>query len=129
MKRPSSKTKIAGRVVIAHAAGLWTAGMVGTIGTTAGFSIAGGGLGLFLGGILSIPWIVALAAIIWFYGSWIDKHPFLFAFIGPMAVCGSYALLGGAFLDAVAVSSITSSACYLALVVFGGLQSAKATKI
>jgi len=129
MDRPSSRTKIASRVVIAHAAGLWTAGMVGTIGTTAGFSVAGGGLGLFLGGILSIPWIAALAAIIWFYGGWIEKHPFLFAVIGPVVVCGSYALLAGAFLDAVAASSITSGASYLALVLWGNFRSAKAKKI
>ncbi len=98
--------------------------MVGTIGTTAGFSVGGGGLGLFLGGLLSIPWMAVLATVIWFYGGWIKRHPFLFALIGPIVVCASYALLAGAFLDAVAVSSVTSSVCYLLLVLWSRLRSA-----
>ncbi len=116
MDKPTSRSALAGYVTVAHAIGLWTAGMAGSIGTTAGFSVAAGGLGLFLGGILSLPWIAALAAVIWFYGGWIERHPFLFALIGPAIVCGTYALLGGAWLDAVAISSITSSACYLLLI-------------
>jgi len=128
MYRPTSRSRVAGRVVIAHAVGLWTAGMVGTIGTTAGFSVLGGGIGLYLGGILSIPWISALAAAIWFYGKWIDKHPYVFALAGPVITCGSYAVLAGAFLDAVAVSSVTSSACYLALALWNNFRSANAVR-
>jgi hypothetical protein len=47
--------KVAGRVLAAHVFGLCITGIAGTIGTTAGFSIAGASLGLWLGGILSVP--------------------------------------------------------------------------
>lgn len=113
MKNSSSRSTIAGKVVIAHAIGLWASGMAGSIGTTAGFSFSAGGLGLFLGGILSIPWMVALAVFIWFRGGWIERHPVVFAVVGPIIVCGTYASPTGAFLDAVAVSSLTSAICYL----------------
>lgn len=124
MNVSSSRSTIAGRLVIAHVVGLWTAGMVGTIGTTAGFSVGGGGLGLLLGGLLSLPWMAVLATLIWFYSGWIKRHPFIFALTGPIVVCASYALLGGAFLDAVAISSVTSSICYLLLVLVSRLRSA-----
>ena len=120
----SSRSKIAGRVVIAHALGLWVAGMVGTIGTTAGFRFSGGGLGLFLGGVMSLPWMAGLGVLIWFCSDWIERHPFIFALIGPLVVCASYALFVGAFLDATAISSVTSSLCYLLLVLWSRLRSA-----
>jgi hypothetical protein len=115
MNRLISRRAITIHVVVAHAVGLWTAGMVSTIGTTAGFSVAGGGLGLFLGGLLSLPWMMGVAAVVWLYGGWIERHPLVFALTGPVVVCGSWALLAGAFLDAVALSSITSSIFYLLL--------------
>ena len=89
--------------------------MWGSIGTTAGFSFLAGGLGLYLGGLMSIPWMVALIALIWFYDGLIERHLFAFVLIGPVFVCGTYALLGGAWLDAVAISSVASSVCYLLL--------------
>ena len=119
----SSRSTISRRVVIAHALGLWTSDMLGTIGTTAGFSVGGGWLGLFLGGLISLPWLAALATVIWFYSDWIERHPFVFALIGPLVVCASYALLAGAFSDATAVSSVTSTICYLLLVLWKRLRS------
>lgn len=94
---------------------MWTAGMAGTIGTTTGFSVAGGGLGLSLGGLISLPWIVALAVVIWRFGGWIALHPIQFAVVGPVVVVASYAIFAGAFLDAVAISCVASSLCYLVL--------------
>ncbi len=129
MQEPSSRSIVARRVVIAHLVGLWTTGMVGTIGTTAGFSVGGGGLGLFLGGLLSLPWMIALAIVIRFDGGWIERHPFLFAVIGPVVVCASYALLAGAFLDAAAVSTTTSSVCYSLLVLWSRFRSAAVDKV
>jgi hypothetical protein len=129
VNKPASRSTTAGKVIVAHAVGLWASGMASTIGTTAGFSVAGGGLGLFLGGILSIPWMIALAILIWFYGGWIDRHPVLFAIVGPVVVCGSYALLAGAFLDAVAVSSVTSSIWYLLLTMWMRFRRAAQAKL
>jgi hypothetical protein len=96
--------------------------MAGSLGTTTGFSFLTGGLGLFLGGILSIPWMVALAVFIWFCERWIERHPVVFAVVGPIVVCGTYALLTRAFLDAVAVSSFTSAICYLLLTLWLGFR-------
>ncbi|WP_144096082.1 hypothetical protein [Croceicoccus sediminis] len=115
MDRPENRSLVVGHVLFSHAIGLSVTGMFGTIGTTAGFSVGGAGLGLFLGGIISIPWIAALMAIILFYGRLIERHPFYFAILGPIIVCGTYAATFGAFLDAVVVSSVASSFCYLAL--------------
>lgn len=125
----ASRSTTAGKVIIAHAMGLWASGMASTIGTTAGFTVAGGGLGLFLGGILSIPWMLAIAILIWFYGGWIDRHPVLFAVVGPVVVCGTYALLAGAFLDAVAVSSVTSSICFLLIAMWTRFRRAAQAKL
>ncbi|MBY8826821.1 hypothetical protein [Hephaestia mangrovi] len=103
------------RVIAAHAFGLSIAGIADTIGTTAGFNIGGAWLGLWLGGVLSIPWMLILGAIIWFRGRVIEDHPFLFAVLGPPLVIGSWALLGETFIREVAISSVSSSLFYLAL--------------
>lgn len=115
MDRPENRSLIVGHVLLSHAIGLSVAGMVGTMGTATGFSVGGAGLGLFLGGIISVPWIAALTAMIWFYGRVIEQHPVYFAMLGPIIVCGTYAATFGAFLDFVAVSSVASSFCYLVL--------------
>jgi hypothetical protein len=73
--------------------------------------------------------MLTLAILIWFYGGWIDRHPVLFAIAGPVVVCGSYALLAGAFLDAVAVSSVTSSICYLLLTMWTRFRRAAQAKL
>ena len=109
---------IAIRVLIAHVCGLGVSGISDTIGTTSGFSIAGAGLGLFLGGLLSVPWMIALGVLIWFQGRTIETHPVIFAVFGPALVCGSWALLAGGFFREVATSSVASSLSYL-LLVFG----------
>ena len=109
------RARIFGRIAVAHVVGLWTVGMYGTIGTTAGFSVLGGALGLFLGGVLSIPWLVALAAIVWFCAPKLDRHPIIFVLIGPLLVCGSWWVLSGAQLLEVTISSAVSSAVYLGL--------------
>jgi hypothetical protein len=116
MKQPTPRSLIAGRVIIAHGVGLFTTGIASTIGTSAGFNVLGGAWGLTLGLVLSTPWMAALAIIIWLYGGWIERHPILFAVIGPLVVCGSFAILAGPFLKDVAISSVTSSFCYLAIV-------------
>lgn len=123
MQRLSPRASVARRVIIAHAVGLSVTGMAGTIGTTAGFSVGGAGVGLFLGGLLSLPWIAALAAFIWYFGSCIERHAVLFAVAGPMIVCGTYALLAGAFLEKVAVSSVAASATYLLLALWSRVRS------
>lgn len=115
MDRPNSRSELIGNILIAHAAGLFTAGVVGTIGTTSGFTLSGGVLGLVLGGFISMPWLAAIAVIVWRYGGAIERHPVAFALVGPVLVFGTYALLVGAFLEAVAVSCAVSSICYLPL--------------
>lgn len=123
MQMLSPRAIVFRRVVIAHAVGLSAAGMADTVGTTAGFSVGGAGLGLFLGGLLSLPWIAALAALIWYYASWIERHTVLFAVAGPMIVCGTYALLARAFLEEVAFSSVAASITYMLLVSWNRTRS------
>jgi hypothetical protein len=92
---------------------------MGTLQSSAGFSIGGGAFILFLGGVLSLPWIIGLTCFIWFYGSLIERHPFAFAIIGPVVVCGTWAATFGAFWEAVALSAAVSSVCYLLLTAWG----------
>jgi hypothetical protein len=115
MNKPMNRSKLIGHILLAHACGLAICGMCLTIGTTAGFSISGAGLGIFLGGLASIPWIVGLMAAVWFYGGLIEQHPFYFALLGPLIVTGTYALSLGGFWESVAISTTASSGAYLAL--------------
>ncbi len=115
---------IAIRVLISHVCGLCVSGISDTIGTTSGFSIEGAGLGLFLGGLLSLPWLIALGALIWFQSRTIETHPVIFAVFGPAVVSGSWALLAGGFFREVAISSVASSLIYLLLVLGARLLNA-----
>ena len=115
MERLSPRTRIGLRVLVAHAIGLWIIGTVGSISTTAGFDLAGGVVGLLLGGILSVPWLMALATIVFFAAKWIDRFPWALALAGPPIVCASWFLIGAPFLGGVALSCVTSSFAYLAL--------------
>lgn len=117
MGDPAFRTKILGRVALAHILGLWAAGIMGTIQSDAGLDLGEGAfIGIFLGGLLSVPWLLGLAAIIWFYSDRLERHPILFALLGPLVVCGTWAVTFGAMLEAVALSTAVSSACYLVLV-------------
>jgi hypothetical protein len=111
---------MSGRILTAHVIGLSVTGMAGTVGTTAGFSPGGAFLGLFLGGVVSLPWMIILVVVIWFRGAWLEHHPFAFAICGPLLVLASwFALSGRAFLEAVAISCITSSVVVLLLTLWG----------
>lgn len=124
----SPRTRIGLRVLVAHAVGLWIMGTAGTIGTTAGFDLAGGALGLLLGGILSVPWLVTLAAVIFFAAKWIDRFPWALALAGPPIVCASWFLIGAPFLGGVALSCLTSSVAYLAMTYWGQLAARTARR-
>ena len=119
VQRPRDGAALFLRVFVAHVIGLWIVGVLGTIGTTAGFSLSGGGLGLFLGGILSLPWLAVLLVVIHFYGGWIERHPVAFALTGPPLVDASYAVSFGGFLDAGAIASASASAFFLLLTWLG----------
>jgi hypothetical protein len=111
-----SRANLLGRIGIAHAAGLWVAGMIGTIQSDSGFDMLGGAFAGALGGLFFIPWIAALVLLACFRPTWIGQHTVLFAVVGPVLVCGSWALFAGnAFLDDVAISSVTSSVVWLAM--------------
>ena len=102
------------RTTVAHAVGLSAAGMIGTIGTTSGFSVNGAFLGLLFGGILSFPWLIALWICVARYASWMEAHPFGFFVLGPIFVLATWWLVvGEIFLDAVAVSCVTSAVLVL----------------
>jgi len=106
--------RVAGRVFAAHVFGLSITGIAGTIGTTAGFSIEGAGLGLWLGGLLSVPWVVVVGLLVWWRGGLIDRHPFAFATIGPVVVIASWGVVTGAtFEKTVVISAVASSIFYL----------------
>ena len=117
-----SRSRVAKRVLAAHAFGLCITGIAGTVGTSEGFSFDGAGLGLWLGGFLSLPWMVALGIAIWWRGRKFDRHPVAFATIGPVLVIVSWGLVTGAFFEkAVVISSVASSAFYLTTI---GVQHA-----
>ena len=115
MTGPSRRQILAARIGIAHFVGLLTVGFYGTIGTSGGFG-AGAFFGAFAGAILSLPWIAAVFAIVWFRPNALDRYIIPFCFLGPIVVCGSWwAIDGPSLLEGVALSSITSSVCVLAL--------------
>ncbi|MFZ3482114.1 hypothetical protein [Sphingomonas sp. 3-13AW] len=88
-----------------------------TLGTTSSFSLGGVFVGFLLGALVSLPWMVVLASVIWLYGSWVDRHPLLFATIGPLIVVGSCTMFtDGVFIHWVGISAGVSSLFYLALV-------------
>jgi hypothetical protein len=116
MAMTGSRSRVAKRVVLAHFFGLCVTGIVGSIGTSEGLSFDGVGLGLVLGGLLSLPWMAVLGIVIWRCGRQIDRHPIAFAISGPVAVVLSWGLVTGAFFDqAVVISSVASSVFYLAM--------------
>lgn len=56
----TSRASILAYAAMLHAAGLFVAGAFGTIGTTAGFDLFGGGiLGVTMGSLISAPWFIA----------------------------------------------------------------------
>lgn len=115
MTSPSRRQILAVRIGIAHFVGLLTVGFYGTIGTSGGFG-AGAFVGTFAGAILSLPWIATVLAIVWFRPNALDRHIIPFCVLGPIVVCGSWwAIDGTSLLDAVALSSVTSTVCVLAL--------------
>lgn len=115
MDRPTSRSELMSTILIAHAVGLFAAGVAGTIGTTSGLSFSGGGLGLLVGGMLSIPWLVVIGVFVWFQGGLIERNTIGFAVLGPILVCGTYAYFMEVFWQATAISSVVSSAVYLPL--------------
>ncbi len=127
IRTPHARSRMVGRVLPAHAVGLSVTGMAGTIGTAAGFSPGGAFLGLFLGGVISVPWMIALAVVIWFRGAWLEQHPFVFAAGGPLLVMASwFALSGTLLLEFVAISCVTSSVVVLLLTLWSGRVRAPA---
>lgn len=112
-----SRRAVAKRVVLAHIFGLCVTGIVGTIGTSEGLSFDGVVSVLYLGGLLSLPWVAVLGLLIWFRGQQIDRHPIAFAIIGPVVVGASWGIVTGAFFEeAVVISSVASSVFYLATI-------------
>lgn len=128
MSMSAKRGDVASRVLVAHAFGLCVTSIVVTFRTTSGFSFAGAAFSLFIGGLLSIPWMIVLAALIWFRGEMIAKHSILFAVFGPALVSGSWVLLTGGFSSEVAISSVASSLLYLMLVLCGYLLNANRRK-
>lgn len=122
-----ARANLLGRIGIAHAAGLWVAGMIATIQSDTGFDVPGAAFAGALGGLFSIPWIAALVLLVSFRPAWIGQHPILFAIVGPILVSGSWALSAGqAFLDAVAISSVTSSLVWMAMAIAAPVWRARA---
>lgn len=111
-----SRSQLLTRIGVAHASGLWVAGMVGTIPADTGFDVFGGALAGTIGGLMSVPWVAALGLLVWLRPSWISDHPVAFALVGPVLVCGSWAAFAGlTMLDSVAISSVASSVFWVAM--------------
>jgi hypothetical protein len=102
------------RLLIAHFLGLTVVGFVGTIGTTTGFG-HDAMIGAYAGLIMSAPLILVAGLVVWFFADFIDRHVLLFCLAGPLIVIGFWWFVDdvGGFLEFVAISSITSSVCFL----------------
>jgi hypothetical protein len=103
------------QVSAAHLIGLTVLGLGDTIGATAGF---GSGLGsvIFLGGVLSLPWLPVLVIAIWWKSIWIDHHILTFAIIGPILVGASYFMIGGFLAFELTATSAAISSVALLLI-------------
>jgi hypothetical protein len=51
----------------------------------------------------------------WLTGASDRTEPVRFALLGPLAVCGIWAMTPGGMVEAVALSTVVSSVCYLPL--------------
>lgn len=95
-------------------------GIVATVVVAGGWNPPALFLFIFLGGLSSIPWMIALAILIGFFGLWLERHTLVFCTIGPVIVAASWALVvGKPFLEAVAGSCVASSGFYLLFRLFG----------
>jgi hypothetical protein len=107
------RARMVGRVFFAHAVGL---SVVGIAGTSPEVAFLGLFIGIFMGGILSLPWMIALAILILIRGEWLEQHPVVFAICGPLSVIGSWLVLAGSpWLIPVALSCGISSVLVLTL--------------
>jgi hypothetical protein len=69
-----------------------------------------------IGGLLSLPWCIVLAVVLWKTGGWLAGHILVYCLIGPMIVCGIWFLIFGTpMLDAVSLSCAISSATVLTM--------------
>lgn len=100
--------------MLSMAFGLMATGVVGTIGTSAGFNpFTGVFLGLFLGGIFSIPFVVVFCGLIWLRAAWVDRHPILFVGGGAVLTCGVIAAALPEILPFAAVGIAVAGVTYL----------------
>lgn len=104
---------LATRALVAHVIGLTFTGVVMASGNSTGYAGAVS-LALFLGGLLSLPWMACLGIAIWFWADRIYSHRLAFSIIGPVTTCATWWLVAGeAFLYAVAISAGVSALCFL----------------
>jgi hypothetical protein len=115
MRASGLRSGLAFRAGLSHFLGLCVADLYGTTGTTAGFG-SGFGVGIFAGGIISIPWFLCLCVMIWLFAERIERNVLAFCICGPAIVCGLWWILSGSeLLAAVAISSVTASVAFLVL--------------
>lgn len=90
----TSRASILAYAVMLHAAGLFVAGAFGTVGTTAGFDLFGGGLlGVLIGGMMSLPWFLACCVPLLAAPRFAMKRPiFLSLFLALLASSTWFAL-------------------------------------
>jgi len=100
--------------MLSLAVGLLIAGIIGAIGTDTDVA-TGAFLGLWLGGIISMPWALAIVAVISFKPGWTARHPFIFAACAALVTFVGYGLLSQRLDIAVAITCAVSAVCYMAL--------------
>jgi len=115
MRTPGVRRAFAFRAGLSHLFGLSIADLYDTIGTTAGFG-SGFGVGIFAGGMISIPWFLGLCVVVWLFGEQLERNLLAFCIGGPAVVCALWGLFnGGSLLAAVAISSVAASVAFLGL--------------
>jgi hypothetical protein len=115
MRTFSLRSGLAFRAGLSHLIGLCIADLYGTVGTTAGFG-SGFGVGVFAGGIISIPLFLCLCVVIWIFAEQLERNVVAFCIGGPALVCSLWRIMSGSdLLAAVAISSVTASVAFLGL--------------
>jgi hypothetical protein len=85
------RMKLLAYAMALHAAGLFVTGALGTLGTTAGFDLLGGGLlGVFIGGLMSSPWFVASCVPLLAAPSFAVKRPVLLSLFLALVVSATW---------------------------------------
>lgn len=116
MRLTTPRARISARILLAYLAGVIVASLAACwdIGTFKHVDVA-----LFTAGLTSLPWLILLSVIIWFFSEFIDRRPVYLVVLGPIFVVVSWYLIAGLlFLVFVAIACLMASITYFWLTLY-----------